>query len=876
MKHHAATRKLGCVLLTVLLAMGTLMPLAAAVSGDVGADIIAKTRQTAVDLEAEGIVLLKNEDNLLPLEGKKLNIFGAGSVSPFYGGAGSGAITSENPVSFYDALEAEGIPYNMELRKLYEANNRSVQVKTDSTQINNLLNLALFKNTIEEMPVSKLTDKVMQNAQAYSETALIMISRTSAEGADHSADTLDLSSAEKALVEKVAAAFPQVVVLFNIGNIMEMGWLEDYTSIKAAAILWIPGEFGMTAVARMLSGKVNPSGKLADTIAYSIDDHPSSACFGNYAYNGGTTSLIGAASYVEYIEGIYVGYRYFETFAKARVQYPFGYGLSYTRFQQTLLSHSVGGGKVTLKVEVKNTGKIAGKDTVQVYYSAPYTKGGIEKSAIELGGFAKTKLLRPGAKQTVTVTFDVNDMASYDTGRGAWVLEKGAYQIILGKDVRTHIDSFTYTNKNDVVIGKDPVTGTKIRNLFGDVYSGFPVLSRAQPENPPKARKLTATDAVKNVDQWPEPAKTGAAPKLGARYDKPITLQDVSKDCGLWDKFLDQLTLQEMAMLVTKGGYETYGVPRLGIPHTMDNDGPSSVKGRNGLLYTDSGTAYPCATAIACTWNLALAEQMGKSVGIEARNIGTDVWYAPGANIHRNPCGGRNFEYFSEDPLLSGKMASGIVGGAKAEGLVTTIKHFALNDQETNRIGLFTWANEQAMREIYLKAFEIPLKETKAAGVMSGLNRLGTVWCGASAALLNDLLREEWGFEGFVVSDFSPNFTGTGYMSPVLAVYNGNDTILAGINLLNLPSNFLAVQAAYLRDPIGFGAALRAACKNICVMKMQSRAFLHPELAYDDSLRGALTPPDEWDFTFPYTVSGFRFALANVADAFLWCLRAIF
>ncbi|MCL2508217.1 MAG: glycoside hydrolase family 3 C-terminal domain-containing protein [Oscillospiraceae bacterium] len=875
MKHHAAgIRKLGCVLLALWLAAGALAPLAAAFSGDIGADIIAKTSQTAVDLEAEGIVLLKNEDDLLPLAGKKLNIFGSGSVSPFYGGAGSGAITSENPVSFYGALDAEGISCNAELRKIYEANDSQIRApKTDSTQINNLLSLAFFQNTIKEMPVSKLTDKIMQNARAYSETALIMISRTSAEGKDHSADTLRLSGAEKALVEKVAAAFPQVVVLFNIGNIMEMGWLDDYDSIKAAAIIWIPGEFGMTAVARMLSGQVNPSGKLADTISYNIDDHPSSACFGDYAYNGG-------GNYVEYIEGIYVGYRYFETFAKERVQYPFGYGLSYTGFKQTLCSHSVSGGKVTLKAEVKNTGKTAGRDTVQVYYSAPYTKGGIEKSAIELGGFAKTKLLKPGEKQTVTVTFNINDMASYDqAGREAWVLEKGAYEIILGKDVRTHIDSFTYTNKKDVVISKDPVTGTEIKNLFGDVYSGFPVLSRANPEDLPEARNLTATDAVKNADKWPEPAKTGAVPKLGVRYDKAITLQDVYKDSNndeLWDRFLDQLTLQEMTMLVINGGYETHGVPRLGIPHTMDNDGPSSVKGRNGLLYTDSGTAYPCETAIACTWNFELAEQMGKSVGIEARDIGTDVWYAPGANIHRNPCGGRNFEYFSEDPLLSGKMASGIVGGAKAEGLVTTIKHFVLNDQEANRNGIFTWADEQAMREIYLKAFEIPLKETKAAGVMSGYNRLGTVWCGASSVLLNDLLRKEWGFVGFVVSDFSSNFTGTGYMSPVLAVYNGNDTILAGINLLVIPSHFLAVQVAYLRDPVGFGAALRVACKNICVMKMQSRAFLRPELTYDDSLLNALTTPDEWSFTFPYTVSVFRFALANVADAFLWFLRVLF
>jgi len=337
---------------------------------------------------------------------------------------------------------------------------------------------------------------------------------------------------------------------------------------------------------------------------------------------------------------------------------------------------------------------------------------------------------------------------------------------------------------------------------------------------------------------------------------------------------------EQISLLSGKSAWETRDLPNRGVKSVFVADGPHGLRARPdvtdiGLTGALPATCFPPAVTLGSTWDPELLRQVGRALGREAADLGVDVILGPGMNIKRHPLGGRNFEYFSEDPLLTGKMASAVVAGAKAEGLVTTVKHFALNDQETNRLGVFTWAEEQAMREIYLKAFEIPLKETKAAGVMSAYNRLGTAWCGASSALLNDLLRGEWGFEGFVVSDFSSNATGTGYMSPVLAVYNGNDTMLIGIDLLSSPSNVLAVHAAYRRDPIGFGAALRTACKNICLMKMQSRAFLHPELTYDESLRGALTPPDAWDFKFPYTVSALRFALANVVSAFLWCMRAV-
>ncbi len=841
-----------------------------AYSGRIDLDIIAETSKTAMKIEDEGIVLLKNEDNILPLNDKKLNIFGVGSVCPFFGGAGSGCITSENPISFYDALDEKGVEYNAELRNLYEKECGTEAIPTTSHPVvNNALGLILTKSQLPEMPVSKLTDDIMSNAKAYSDTALVMISRTSAEGTDLTEDILRISDGERALIEKLNANFENIIVLFNISNIMEMGFVDEYENIKAAAAIWIPGEFGMLSVADMLKGNVNPSGRLADTVAYSVNDHPSSVCFGSNEYDGGEY-------YVEYLEGIYVGYRYFETFAKDKVQYPFGYGLSYTEFNQELVDYNFDDGKVTASVKVTNIGDVAGKETVQLYYSAPYYEGGIEKSAICLGGYAKTKLLQPNESQTTMVSFDIEDMASYDhKNHESWILEKGTYKIILGKNVREHIDTFDYVLAEDKIMKYDNKTGVEITNKFDDVYSGFPVLSRADYEGTyPVFRQLTATDEIKNVDKIPEKTTEGTAPVTGAVYDETIMFEDVYENPELMDKFLDQLTVNEMVMMVIDGGYGTRGVERLGIPQTWDNDAPSSVKGQHGIAFTDSGTAYPCEVAVACTWNVDLAEEMGKCVGIEARDLGTDIWYAPGVNIHRNPAAGRNYEYYSEDPVISGTMASALITGCYSEGLVVTIKHFVLNDQESHREGVFTWADEQTMREIYLKAFEIPIKESPCLGVMSAFNRIGTNWCGGSSALLNDLLRGEWGFDGFVVSDYSWNFTGVGYMSPIIAVYNGNDTLLTGLWAVNLPSHVIAVTAQYYADPIGFGTALREACKHLITVKMHTKAFQDP-YEYDGSLNNALLKPDEWDFEKPYVLSNLEYIINNVLNTIVYFAKFI-
>lgn len=844
-----------------------------ALSGKVSSDVVEFSKQAAIDAESEGIVLLKNADNCLPLNGKKLNIFGIGSVYPFMGGAGSGAITSDNPITFYEALDNAGIKYNEELKQLYEANiGFNEMPKTDNTVINNLLQVMLSIDSLTEMPVSKLSEKIMKNALEFSDTAVLFISRTSAEGSDLSTDTLKLSGVESQLVDKVSTTFKNVIVIFNIGNVMQMDWIEKYDSIKSAAIVWIPGEFGFSAVADMLTGKVNPSGKLADTISYNIEDHPSGECFGSYSYSESSKH------YVEYQEGIYIGYRYFETFAPDKVQFPFGYGLSYTSFEKEITDTLFDEDKISVTFKIINTGSVSGKETVQVYYSAPYISGGIEKSKICLGGFAKTKLLAPQEVQSITVSFPVENMASYDyINNQAWVLESGNYKIIAANDVKNHFAEFDCEILDEKIIKNDNVTGSKIKNLFEDSYNGFTVLSRNDEKGTyPEFKQRNESESVKESDIIPNVITEGKKPVIGAKYDKTITLEDVYEDESLWDAFLDQMTVDEMARLVSDGGYGTAGVKRLGIPETMDNDGPSSVKGRNGLLYTDSGTAYPCETAIACTWNIEISKRIGIAVGKEADDIGTDIWYAPAVNIHRNPRGGRNFEYFSEDPLISGKMAASMINGCSSEGLVVTLKHFALNDQESNRNGIYTWADEQTMREIYLKAFEIAIKESDCSGIMSAYNRIGADWCGGKSSLLIDLLRNEWGFDGFVVSDFTSNITGTGYMSPVIGVYNGNDTILTGIKFVFLPSHILAIKIQYLKDPVGFGSALRERCKELCKAKMKTRAFQRADKLYDDSYFGAVVPLSEWHFSFPYVLSVFRYLLNNIVYTVIYGLRFIF
>ena len=816
--------------LSVILAVLLIIP--SGISAFAASDLIseetaAKSVEIAERIEAEGIVLLKNEDNILPLETKKVNVFGAASCAiAFAGAAGSGAVRSSDAVGFYDALENAGIEYNKDLYNAY--------AKYTGTRFN--LGIISYVITVlkqffgggqSEMPVNKISDSLMKEAAEYSQTAIIVIGRVGTEMKDLSIEDLNLTDDEKGMIEKVCSEFSDVIVVFNISNITDMSWLEDYDSIKAAMVMWLPGEVATNSVGKVLTGEINPSGKLADTISYDIEDHPASQNFGNYMYKG----VFGIPKYfVNYSEGIYVGYRYFETFAPEKVQYPFCFGLSYTDFEWDVTDYTANDDEIAVTVRVKNTGDVAGKDVVQLYFSAPYHNGGIEKSAIELAAYGKTKLLAPGESDTLKLSFAVRDMSSYDSEtEETWVLDKGDYKIRVAHDIRTFEKTFTYTVDEKIIYKTDDNSGNEINNLFEQAEGGLTYLSRSNPEGtyPAPPSDYKAPKQVINSDKRPDPVTEGEAPRTGVKYEKAITLQDVAKDESLWDAFLDQLTVSEMITLITDCGYETEGIERLGIPATSDNDGPSCIKGSGGLLYSDCGLAFPVATVLACTWNDKLAEEFGEIIGEEGNQLGTHVWYAPGCNIHRSPQGGRNNEYYSEDPLLSGKMSAAVTRGVQSKDIVVTVKHFAANEQETNRQsnGLYTWANEQSLREIYLEPFEISVKEGKAKGIMSAYNRIGSEWCGGSKALITDLLRNEWGFDGFVITDASIDLTGEGYLDPVLAVYARNSGILTMLYVVSAPQTILSLRLAYAKDPIGMGNAMRLCVYDICRMKMETKAF---------------------------------------------------
>ena len=464
----------------------------------------AKSKEIANMIESEGIVLLKNEDDALPLKERKVNVFGAASCSiAFAGAAGSGAVRSSDAVGFYDALTNAGIEYNKDLYKTYASHTGTL---FDLGFIGYIITVLkqFFGGGQSEMPVNKISDKLMSSAVEYSDNAIIVIGRVGTEMKDLSVEQLNLTADEKEMIDKVCSLFDNVIVVFNISNIMDMSWIEDYDSIKAAMIMWLPGEVGTDSVGKVLTGEVNPSGKLVDTVSYDIEDHPASENFGNYMYKG----ILGIPKYfVNYSEGIYVGYRYFETLAPEKVQYPFGFGLSYTDFEWNVTSYSANDEKITVKVNVKNTGDVAGKDVVQVYFAAPYYEGGIEKSATELAAYAKTELLEPGDSDTLEISFSVEDMASYDSVKEqAWVLDEGEYEIRVARDVRTFVKTFTYTVDEKVVYKTDDNSGNEINNLFEDAEGDLTYFSRADVKGtyPTPPTDYKAPDIVKNSDRRPD------------------------------------------------------------------------------------------------------------------------------------------------------------------------------------------------------------------------------------------------------------------------------------------------------------------------------------------------------------------------------------
>ena len=797
------------------------------------------SREITRELEAEGLVLLQNEDDVLPLEeGAKVNLFGYATVSPIYGGTGSGASDTSNNVDLVQGLTDAGFEVNQELVDFY--NNSGVS-RGDQSGFEG----ANF--TPAEVPASEYSDELMSSARDFSDVAVVMLSRIGGEGGDLPQDMqaagfgddsrsyLELTQDEEDLLALIEdAGFERVVLLINSSNAMELGFVED-SGIDS--VMWVggTGSTGFSAVGDALCGKVNPSGRLTDTYAYDHSTAPAYWNAGDFTY-----SNMDNYNYVEYQEGIYVGYRFYETrwvdnatgevdeaAYDEMVQYPFGYGLSYTTFEQSIKDFQSDDETITMAVTVKNTGDVAGKDVVQVYYTAPYTEGGIEKSHVVLAGFGKTEMLEPGAEQDVTVSFAVADMASYDyAGEGCYVLDAGDYAIKLMSNAHDVIDERSYTVAERQVFGEGnarPSDGTAATNHFDDVTNGqiTTYVSRADWEGTLPTERVDgkeASDEVVNAITGTPTYEDDPDAEPIVIADHGITLEDmagVPYDDPKWDEFIEQLSVDDMVTLVSNGGWSTAEIESVGKPATTEIDGPA---GLNSLTSGFQGVAFPAEVVIGSTWNEGLVEAFGQTFGAEAAANHVSGLYAPGANIHRTPYSGRNFEYYGEDALLSGKMAAAQIRGLSSQGVYSYIKHFALNDQEANRLSISVWSNEQAMREIYLKPFEIAVKEGDTTAIMSSYSRLGSTWAGASKALLTDVLRGEWGFQGTVVTDSAMG--NTSWMDVNLGIRAGNDLMLCLMGV-NLDTSTNTAQQA-----------LRAASKNILYTQANSVAV---QVATDSS-----------------------------------------
>ena len=805
------------------------------------AEAAEQSKATAEALEAEGIVLLRNENDALPLEeGARVNLFGFASIDPIYGGTGSGTTDTSASVNVVEGLKNAGLEVNDELVAFYENSgvSRPDQIGYSGSNF-----------TPAEVPAANYTDELLRSARSFSDTAIVVISRISGEGDDLPQDMhadglssiddgrhyLELTPDEEDLLRLVGVeGYERIIVLINSANAMELGFLED-NIYHIDAALWVgtPGGVGFNSVGRALTGEVNPSGRLVDTYAYDITSSPAAKNAGDFTY-----SNLAGRHYVEYAEGIYVGYRYYETAAAdgfidygKTVQYPFGYGLSYTSFDQSIESFDDANGTIKLQVKVTNTGNVAGKDVAQVYYSAPYTPGGIEKAYVVLAGFAKTKLLEPGESETLTVSFAEEDMASFDTaGEGCYVLEAGTYEVKLMDNAHDLIESREHTVPETIVYDESnprESDGTAATVLFDDIENGQieSYVSRADwAATVPSARVdgKTASEAVVEAFTVKEPYEVDDSDSDIVYADNGLTLADMKgldKDDPQWELLLEQLSDEDMAYLICTGGWGTPAIASIGKDEYIDSDGPAGI---NDYIRGLMGVSFPSEVVIGATWNVELTEEFGRAFAQEALANGITGLYAPGMNIHRTPFSGRNFEYFSEDGLLSGKLGAAEVQGAASQGVYLFAKHFALNDQDANRASISVWANEQSMRELYLRPFEITVKEGHTMGIMSAYVNLGCTWAGASKALLTDVLRGEWGFEGMVLSD-ACSFA-VDYMDANLAIRAGNDI------MLNLPEGgtiepYGLIEVSTLEtDNNTARKAMRNACHNILYVLANSAA----------------------------------------------------
>ena len=811
-----------CVNMICFGPMATLIGLATG-NGTLSDETNEEAAEVAEEIMEDGIVLLKNE-SLLPLnETKKLNIFGWESINPAYGGAGSGGINDlYDIVSLNQGLENAGFSINQKLVDFY--NNYGADDPEMSIQKQSW--------TLPEPPVDTYSDELIKSAKEYSDVAVVVLSRKAGEGHndipmdvrkaayDNNSDEYDdfpegehylqLSQTERDMVDMVCSNFDNVIVIYNGANQFELGFADEYPQIKS--VVWCPGtgNVGFNALGKVFSGEVNPSGKTPDTFIYDMTTAPwwnnaEKTEYTNLAdmavegMNAGTAQVY-APAFTNYVEGIYVGYKYYETAAQEgaidydkTVQYPFGYGLSYTEFEQKMGELEEKDGQISVDVEVTNTGDVAGKDVVEVYYKPPYTNGGIEKSSANLIEFEKTNLLQPGESQTVTVTFSIEDMASYDENNAkAYVLEKGDYVISINSDSHTVLDQKTYTADKDVVYkgeNKRASDDTAATNVFEDAKGDVTYLSRADHfANYEEATAAPASAELgepyvseyhlnSNFDKTTYLNDEDVMPTTGA--DNGLTLadmRDADYDDPRWEKLLDQLTVDEMANMIAMAGYQTAAMDSVGKVATLDFDGPAAINNN----FTGVGSiGFPIEVVIASTWNKELAQTWGECMGKISQEMGAEGWYAPGMNTHRTAFGARNYEYFSEDGILSGNMGAKAVEGARKYGVYSYIKHFAMYEGNAKMVSV--WSNEQAIREIYLKPFEISVKQGGANAVMVSWSFLGDKWTGECSNLMNTVLRDEWGFRGMALTDFFRN-NGHGFMNADAALANGVDVMLSTFN----------------------------------------------------------------------------------------------
>ena len=821
------------------------------------------------EISSEGIVLLKN-DSALPLEkGSKINLFGWSSTNPLYGGTGSGGLNDSFPtVSLIEGVKNAGFEVNDELVKFY----------TDFRQTRPTVGMWGQDWTIPEPAIEQYKEaNIFENARKYSDKAIVVIARSGGEGADlpRSLDPsvedtfvdggtfgskgirysdqqddldadksyLELSNREIAMLNEVNRNFRNIIVIINASNPMELGFVNEYENISG--VIWCPGagQTGFNALGKILDGEINPSGKTSDIFVYDLKSTPSYNNFGNFNYTNMDEFSVEdrgesyKPSFVNYAEGIYVGYRFYETAAKegainyaGHVLYPFGYGLSYTVFTKEMGEIVANDGKISIDVLVTNTGYVAGKEVVQLYYNPPYRNGGIEKASTNLVGFGKTKLLQPGESETVKITFAVEDMASFDEKiKKAYVLEAGVYEISLQEDSHNILDTRTFPVQEDIVYGdtnKRISDKSVATNRLDDMRGDFTVLSRKDqfanlsealnaPENFILAEdKKAAFLNNSNYDGKNFNVESDEMPTTNANNNiKLADLRGLAYDDEAWDSLLDKMSFDDMSKLVALGGYQTTALGRIGKVQTVDCDGPSSINNN----FTKKGSiGFPATIMLANTFNTEPAHAFGDSIGKMADEMEVSGWYAPAMNTHRSAFAGRNFEYYSEDPLLAGKIASEAVKGAKEHGVYAYIKHFALNDQETNRnYQLMTWADEQTVREIYLRPFEICVKEGNAEAVMSAFNHYGITPASASNEVLNQILRDEWGFRGMVLTDYF-GAGGYGYMNADRGIRNGNDFCLTAID----------AGYNYVKDKSATSVkALRKASHNILYTTVNSRAY---------------------------------------------------